>query len=798
MDLKPFIQALKTGEDFMLRRLYVYASESEYTKYTSTKREEWRMTLREPAKSLIAYLETHVHPEPLHVDESFEDNPSAAFGVTEARLHRARGIKFDMFLGLAKLVRLAFVDLLYETGLPYEAERLALSILNRFFDKFELGFCSEWVRQQDTDLIQDLQATNRCLTNEKNHLLTIFQSMAEPSMVVDTAMRVVEVNHAFLKYFALSAKDIVGKTCSQVIQAEGCANCRLKSAMQNATTFREQEEIIHVEGQRRTVLKSGGFLDDISGKNSGGVLVMLDITDRKQAEEALRDGEERFKQLFDNMADGVAIYQAVDDGQDFIFVDINRRGQVLSSITFKEAAGRKVTEAFPTVAQMGLLEMFRRVYKTGDAENLHSTMYADGRVEQWVENYVFKLPSGLLVALYSDTTEKHRAAEEKQKLQIQLQQAEKMEAVGTLAGGIAHDFNNLLQAISGYTQIMMMRKTEADPDYGNLMAIEISGNRAAQLVRQLLLFSRKVETERKPIDLNQELEHACEMLAHTIPKMIDIKILPTDGLWTIVADPVQIEQILLNLGTNAADAMPDGGKLTINTQNVILDEDYSREHLGAQPGKYVLMTVKDTGEGMDKDTIEKIFEPFFTTKEIGKGTGLGLASVYGIVKAHGGNISCYSEVGQGTVFRIYFPAIEQADQDEAQRYALQPPQGGTETILLVDDEPPIRGFAKQALTKFGYTVLTAASGEEGLEIYSSKSDGIDLYITDINMPGMGGHKFLLELLKIKPDAKVLISSGYSIDGQIRKTLEAGALGSLCKPYQVNDLLNTVRHVLDGN
>ena len=252
------------------------------------------------------------------------------------------------------------------------------------------------------------------------------------------------------------------------------------------------------------------------------------------------------------------------------------------------------------------------------------------------------------------------------------------------------------------------------------MAIQNSASRASDLVRSLLLFSRKAETESKPMELNIEVERARTILERTIPKMVEIDVYPGRRLWTIMADPVQIEQIILNLGSNAADAMPDGGKLTIETANITLEKDYAKQHANSQPGRYVLLTISDTGHGIDKETQKKIFEPFFTTKEFGKGTGLGLASVYGIVKSHDGYITFYSEVGQGTTFKIYLPAMEQSVEEKEKDIVPETPKGGDETILLVDDEVAIRGFAQQALMKFGYKVTTASTGEEALDLYQEK------------------------------------------------------------------------------
>ena len=243
--------------------------------------------------------------------------------------------------------------------------------------------------------------------------------------------------------------------------------------------------------------------------------------------------------------------------------------------------------------------------------------------------------------------------------------------------------------------------------------------------------------------------------------------------------------------------MPEGGKLVFETTNVTLDEDYTRNYLGVKPGRYVLLTASDTGHGMDPETMDHIFDPFFTTKAIGKGTGLGLASVYGIVKSHGGHITCYSEPGQGTTFKIYLPAAELTDDDEAEAPGVTPLPRGTETILVVDDEEYIRTFAQKVLQKSGYTVLTASSGEEALEIYTGQSIDIGLVLMDIGMPGMGGYKCFQEIIGYDPSARILVATGYAINGQVEKAMQSGAAGYVGKPYQVSEMLNKVRDILDA-
>jgi len=316
------------------------------------------------------------------------------------------------------------------------------------------------------------------------------------------------------------------------------------------------------------------------------------------------------------------------------------------------------------------------------------------------------------------------------------------------------------------------------------------------LTQQLLTFSRKVESQLRPVDLNQEIIQVEKLLKRTIPKMIDIELNLNDTLKIINADPTQMEQVMMNLAVNARDAMPDGGKLIIGTDNLVLNEEFCRINIGAVPGTYVMLAVSDTGHGMDRETLEHIFEPFYTTKEIGKGTGLGLAMVYGIVKNHSGYITCNSEAGSGTTFKIYLPIIEEATDEELGDEPEAMPEGGTETILLVDDESYIRDLGKKMLTRFGYTVLTAVDGESALALYREKRTHISLVILDLSMPGMGGERCLEELLRTDPGAKVIIASGYAVDEPKAKVMKARAYGFVGKPYDMKKLLEVIREVID--
>ncbi len=389
--------------------------------------------------------------------------------------------------------------------------------------------------------------------------------------------------------------------------------------------------------------------------------------------------------------------------------------------------------------------------------------------------------------------------ERDKKLQSQLLQAQKMESIGILSGGIAHDFNNLLHAMGGNLEFLDEKLSKDHPGKKRVKAIQNSMDRAAHLVKQMLLFSRKADIQIQVLDLNLEIHDAAKLLERSIPKMVNIELILDENARPINADPIQVEQMLLNLATNAVDVMPDGGRLIIETTNVTQDQNFVRTHAGGKPGKYVLMTVSDTGCGMDKETLQHVFEPFFTTKEVGKGTGLGLASVYGIVKAHDGYITCYSEVGQGTTFKIYWPAAEQGeiepDEIQTEQAVLQ---DGTETILVVDDDDEIRDLIREFMEDSGYQVLDAASGEQALEMFKEHARDIDLVLMDLNMPGMGGGECTRQMLSIDPSVKVLVASGYSAVGHGKQASGYGARDFISKPYQMREILAKIREVLDGD
>jgi PAS domain S-box-containing protein len=389
------------------------------------------------------------------------------------------------------------------------------------------------------------------------------------------------------------------------------------------------------------------------------------------------------------------------------------------------------------------------------------------------------------IGVQTDVTEQRR-------LRDQLQQSQKMEAIGTLAGGIAHDFNNLLMGIQGRTSLMLMDINSSHPNYGHFKEIEDIVKRGADLTKQLLGFARGGKYEVKPTDMNDLISKSSDMFGRT-KKEISVYGKYQENIWTVEVDKGQIEQVLLNLYVNAWQAMPGGGTLYLRTENVTLDESYVKP-FNIKPGRYVKISVTDTGIGMDEATCHRIFEPFFTTKGMGRGTGLGLASAYGIIKNHEGVINVYSERGQGTTFSIYLPASDkEVTEEKGMSGELLK---GTETVLFVDDEEMIREVGGALLGQLGYKVLSAGNGKEAVEVYSNNKDKIDIVILDMIMPEMGGDKTYDKIKEINPDVKVLLSSGYSINGDAAKILERGCDSFIQKPFNMKQLSQSIREVLD--
>ncbi|MGC1454715.1 MAG: ATP-binding protein, partial [Nitrospirota bacterium] len=400
-----------------------------------------------------------------------------------------------------------------------------------------------------------------------------------------------------------------------------------------------------------------------------------------------------------------------------------------------------------------------------------------------------------IMGMYEDITARKQKEEEHRRLEGQLRHAQKMEAIGQLAGGVAHDFNNILNVIMGYGGMMMEDFAPGSSSREQMNEVLAAADRAAVLTKRLLLFSRKQVAEVKPVEVSGIISGVQKMLSRIIGEDVDLKVRFADRPLTVMADSSQLEQVLMNLATNARDAMPRGGHLIITTETAHMDDDYVAAYRYGKVGAYAAITVTDTGKGIDAETQKKIFEPFFTTKGIGEGTGLGLAIAYEIVKQHNGYIKCYSEIGKGTEFKIYLPLIEDKGASGAQIESAGDIKGGTETIFVAEDDPSLRKLARLVLESFGYTVIIAEDGEEAVMKYRENKDRIQLVILDLIMPRKSGKEAYEEIRAISPGVRAFFLSGYTMDMINRMEIEAG-MEVIRKPFAPKDLLRKVREVLD--
>ncbi|MCY3023175.1 MAG: PAS domain S-box protein [Planctomycetota bacterium] len=514
-----------------------------------------------------------------------------------------------------------------------------------------------------------------------------------------------------------------------------------------------------------------------------------------KANEALRESEARFRVLVEAAPEAIF----VQSGGRFVYLNPAML-RLLGASRLEDMLGTELMERIAPEYQEAVRGRIRLQRETGKPAPLMDQEYLrlDGSrvpVETTAVPVRFQGLDAHLVFV-RDITERKQAEAETATLQEQFRQAQKMEAIGQLAGGVAHDFNNLLFVINGRIELLLARLAPDDPARKELEVVYKAGQRAVNLVRQLLAFSRRQVLQPKVLDLNAVLADMDKLLRRLIREDIAFTTVLDPALKPTKADPGQIEQVLMNLVVNARDAMPDGGKLTIETANVELDASYCRTHAGVEPGPYVMLAVSDTGCGMDENTKARLFEPFFTTKEVGKGTGLGLATVYGIVRQSGGNIGVYSEPGKGTSFKVYLPRVQETPS-RASRLIAPMVLRGTETILLVEDDEQVRALAHEILESNGYTVLPAANGHEALSTCRDYGKPVHMLLSDMVMPGMGGTEVAARVRVLYPNVKVLFMSGYA-DNAVAATgmLESGA-HFVQKPLAPSALARKVREVLDG-
>lgn len=507
------------------------------------------------------------------------------------------------------------------------------------------------------------------------------------------------------------------------------------------------------------------------------------------------ESEEKYRSLFENSKD--VIYVSSKEG---FILDMNPAFMELSGYSREELRSIRAENLYLEPAKRG--EFIAAMERQGFVKDYPLVLKRkDGKVLHTLTSAVLQRDrDGNIIAhqgIMRDITAQRRAEEERKTLEEQFRQSQKMEAIGRLAGGIAHDFNNLLTVIAGYSGLALMRLKQGDPLLRHLEEIQKAVERAAALTHQLLAFSRRQIMAPKVVDLNTVIRELTKMLLRIIGEDIELATFLAGDLGGVKVDPGQMEQVIVNLAVNARDAMSAGGKLTIETAKVELDEKYTRNHATVQAGRYVLLAMSDTGTGMTPEVKERLFEPFFTTKERGKGTGLGLSTVYGIVKQSGGNIWVYSELGKGTTFKIYLPQVDEPLEEIKRKEESAEIPRGDETVLLVEDEEEVRKLAALVLQKQGYRVLEAPDAGMALLIYRQHAGGIHLILTDVVMPRMSGPDLIRQLEPLPAGMKVLYMSGYTDNAIVHHGVLDEGIDLIQKPFTPETLARRVREALDG-
>jgi PAS domain S-box-containing protein len=584
----------------------------------------------------------------------------------------------------------------------------------------------------------------------------------------------------------LAAADFMGRTLSDIFQT-GDPRSMVTSAHLDALTG--EPVTYELEWSGSWYHAHAEPLKDARGHAVGTLGLAIDITERKRLEESLLSAEEKFAKAFRATPDAISI-STLDQAR---YTEVNDSFLRLTGYEREEVVGRTAAELNLWVDPADFERLDAQIRMLGavrDMELQYRNQEGALRTGSLSAEVIDLAGERCLVSVMRDISD-HRLLEE------QLLQAQKMEAIGRLAGGVAHDFNNLLAIILGYSDLLRDAIPAEGPAQKHLAEIRKAGDRAATLTRQLVAFSRKQVLELKVFDLNAVVIENYKMLRRLIGEDVELLLQPDSQATPVKADAAQMEQVVMNLAVNARDAMPKGGRLTIETANVVLDATQVHRRVTMPAGAYVMLAVTDSGVGMDPATQARIFEPFFTTKEKGKGTGLGLATVYGIVKQSGGYIWVYSELGQGTTFKIYLPRAEEPIEPEPANNKIPAASlRGTETVLLVEDEESVRKLAAHCLREQGYTVLEASTGAEALELARGHAQTIHLLVTDVVMPGMGGRDLADQLLVARPEARVLYVSGYTGNAIVHHGILEPGLFLLSKPFRPLELAQKVREVLD--
>lgn len=644
--------------------------------------------------------------------------------------------------------------------------------------------------------ISDQKRAEHEIVEQKKFLTTVLQTTPDGFWIVSLKCAITHVNDAYCKMSGYSENELLSLTISDIEANETPDETaiRINRIVANGSEIFETRHR-RKDGQLFDVEVSVKFLDV-----NGGILVCFcrDITSRKQAEKALLESERRIRELAENMP---VMINALT--QDSIFTFWNK--------TCEDITGYSKEEIIGNPHAMELLypdEAYRQDLKTewDNSKSVYTNKEIaltakDGGIHHivWTNlSHELTFTGSDIWAIGIDITERKQAELEKETLQEQLYHVQKIESIGQLAGGVAHYYNNMLCAIQGYSEMALSKLSPNDSLRHSIESIITAARYSANITNQLLAYARKQTIQPRELDLNHSVSESLELLDHLTSESVTLKWHPCEQLWTIYSDPAQINQILVNLVVNARDAISNDGIITIETNNIVVDQAYCVHQPNFSPGEYVLLTVSDNGCGMDQQTLERIFEPFFTTKNIGEGTGLGLASVYGIVLQNKGYIHAYSELGIGTTFKIYLPRyIKKIDPIGDNRVDESPPEG-CKTILLVEDEPMVLDIIKAMLNRLGYTVLVADSPSEAITIAETYKDEIHLFMTDVIMPEMDGRKLAQKIVDILPGVKCLFTSGYTADVISDLGVLNPGVHFISKPLSMKDLAVKVRNALEAN
>jgi len=740
-----------------------------------------------------------------------------------------------------EITRLTYKDITPEKWLTFEAKIVEKEVLVRGYSDiyqkeytkkdgtvFPVELRSYLLRDEEGKpagmwaIVRDITDRKRseyALKESERHLADIIEFLPDATLVIDKQGNVTAWNKAMEAMTGVAAHDMIGKgdyeysvffygerrpiLIDLVLMPKEEVERKYYHIKRRGDLLIGETDVPVVRGEKRFLSGWAHPIYDVSGQIIGAIESIRDITDRRRAEEALEESEGRYRLLAENASD---IIFTMD--KDLRFTYISPSVERIRGFTADEALTQTIAEVLTPPSLEEAMKVFREELekeKAGPAEFWRKRtleleeICRDGSTI-WTETTFTPLRdedktlSGFL-GITRDITERKRSVEEKKRLEAQLAQAQKMESIGTLAGGIAHDFNNILAAIIGYSELALDDLASPEKARFEIGEVVKAGDRARNLVSQILTFSRKTETVYSPLALRTIVKESLKMLRSVIPTTIEIRQdLADTGL--VMSDPTQVNQILMNLCTNAVHAMEEsGGVLELKLKRVRLDKD-AAVALDILPGPYLRLTVSDTGHGMPQEVIDKIFEPYFTTKEIGRGTGLGLSVVHGIVKSHGGAITCSSTPGKGTAFEVYLPEVESVGKG-VERMEKEPYQKGTERILFVDDEPALVSLAEKMLGKMGYEVSPKTDSREALATFRDNPHLYDLVITDMTMPGMPGDMLARKLLEIRSDIPVILCTGYSERTSEEKARQMGVRAFVLKPFEMRDLARTIRTVLDA-